>query len=192
MTYSKIAWIMLIGSSLFLLAAFNPSAMAFAARTPETKLDILNKLPRLWVVSQFGFGFGAILPAIGYLLLARGPYGANTPFPGILTAVSIGMLIGAGLWGINLVQRASDFEGFARGAHANWPFVVYTVLTLVGLAVWGYAYLQGNMPAWIGWGTLGPAVALFVLFIVFKDMPPFVYYLVNLELIWVLFKHAPK
>lgn len=192
MAYSKIAWILLIGSILFVLAAFNPSAMVFAALTPEAKLEILNKLPRLWVASQFGFGLGAILPAIGYLFLARSHYGLNTPFPGLLTAVSLGMLVGAGLWGISLVQRAGDLQGFAHGAHPNWPFVVYTVLTLVGLAVWGYAYLQGGMPAWLGWGTLGPAVALFAMFVVFKDMPPFVYYLVNLELVWVLFKNAPK
>lgn len=188
MSYTTIAWIILIGCLLFLFAAFNPSAIAFGARTPEARLEAIRNYERLWLISQYAFGLGAVLTAIGFFLFARA-YGGGG---GLLLPVSAGMLAGALLWGINLFMRATDFEGFANGAQPNWPFVAYTLLTMLGLAVWGYAYLQGGFPAWLGWGTLGPTALLFVLFVVFRDMPPFVYYVISLETVWVLFKSPPS
>jgi hypothetical protein len=191
MSYTTIAWIILIGCLLFLFAAFNPASMAFGAPTPEAKLEIIRRYERLWVISQYAFGLGAVVAAAGYLLLARAG-GPQAAYGGLLTLVSSGMLAGALLWGINLFMRATDFEGFANGTQPNWPFLTYTLLTLLGLAVWGYVFLQGGFPVWLGWGTLAPAVVLFALLVIFKDMPPFVYYLISLELVWVLFKQPPS
>jgi hypothetical protein len=182
MSNSTIGWIILVGCLLFFAAAFNPSAMAFAARDAAAKLEILNRHRSLWVVSQWGFGLGALVAAIGFSLLARG---SGSP---LVALASYGMLAGALLWGINLVLRATDLEGFAAGTQPNAPFLAYTLLTLLGLAVWGWFYLQGGYPAWLGWATLGPAVALFVLLLIFKDMPPFVYYVISLFTVWVLLR----
>jgi hypothetical protein len=191
MSYTTIAWIILIGCLLFLFAAFNPSAMVFGVQGAQAKLEVIRRHERLWVISQYAFGLGAVVAAAGYLLLARagGPLAAHG---GLLMLVSSGMLAGALLWGINLYMRATDFEGFANGTQPNWPFLAYTLLTLLGLAVWGYVYLQGGFPVWLGWGTMAPALILLGLLLVFRDMPPFVYYLIGLETVWVLFKQPPS
>ena len=191
MSHSTIAWIILVGCLLFLFAAFNPSAMAFGAQGAAAKLEVIRRHERLWVLSQYAFGLGAVVTAAGYLLLARS-YGPQSAFGGLLNLVSVGMLAGALLWGINLFACATDFEGFGNGTQPNWPFIAFTLLTLLGLAVWGYVFLQGGWPVWLGWGTLGLAVALFVLLLILKDMPPFVYYVISLELVWVLFKSPPS
>jgi hypothetical protein len=102
--------------------------------------------------------------------------------------VSYGMVAGALLWGINLIQRATDVEGFAAGAHPVWPFLAYTLLTMLALAVWGWFYLQGGFPAWLGWATLVPVLVLFVVLLVLRDMPPLFYYLITLMTVWVLFR----
>lgn len=187
MSNTNIAWILLVGCLLFLAAAFNPSSMAFAARDAAAKLEIISKHRSLWLVSQVGFGLGAVIAAFGFVLAARA-YAAGSPLVGW---VSYGMLAGALLWGINLVQRATDFEGFANGAQPNWPFILYTVLTLLGLAVWGWFYLQGGFPVWLGWATLVPTLLLLALFLITGDLPPFAYYLIALLTIWVLFRQPP-
>jgi hypothetical protein len=69
-------------------------------------------------VAQYGFGLGAVVSASGLILLAR-EFLNRVSFQGVLMIASVGMLAGALLWGINLIQRAKDFEGFAHGAHPN-------------------------------------------------------------------------
>ncbi|HVR78785.1 MAG TPA: hypothetical protein VMS99_10370, partial [Acidimicrobiia bacterium] len=142
----------------------------------------------LWLFSQYGFGLGAVVTASGFVLLASAKSAGSNPLAGL---ASYGMLIGALLWGINLVLRATDAEGFAAGTHPRWPFLVYTLLTMLGLAVWGWLYLQGDFPTWLGWATLVPIVTLFLVLIFLRDMPPFVYYVITLPTVWVLFSQTP-
>ncbi|MQC25893.1 MAG: hypothetical protein DWG76_00370 [Chloroflexi bacterium] len=182
MSNSTIGWVILVGCVLFLSAAFNPSAMAFGVQGAQAKLEVINRNSSLWVLSQYGFGLGAVVTAFGFVLLARAQGNA------LAGTVSYGMLVGALLWGINLFTRATDFAGFANGTQPTWPFLTYTFLTMLGLAVWGWFYLQGGFPIWLGWATLLPTLILFVLLAVFKDMPPFVYYLISLMTAWVLLK----
>lgn len=184
---SSVAGVLLSGCILFLAAAFNPSAMAFGATGAEAKLRIIEEHRGLWLLSQYGFGVGAVVTASGFVLLASAHAGGNR----LVGLVSYAMLIGALLWGINLVLRASDVEGFATGTHPRWPFLVYTLLTILGLAEWGWFYLQTGFPNWLGWATLIPILILFILLIVLGDMPPFVYYLITLLTVWVLFRQAP-
>ena len=62
-------------------------------------------------------------------------------------------------------------------------FPAYTLLTQLGLLAFGVAYLRAGYPAWLGGLTLGGAVVFFVVFsvvyLVFKDIPPFVYYVLT-------------
>lgn len=184
---STIAWVLLTGCLLFLAAAFNPSAMAFPAAGAEAKLKIIREHHVLWVLSQYGFGLGAVVTAAGFVLLASAHAGGTR----LVGLVSYGMLAGALVWGINLIQRATDVEGFAAGTHPVWPFLAYTLLTMLALAVWGWFYLQGDFPAWLGWATLVPILILFVLLVVLRDLPPFVYYVITLMTVGVLFRQMP-
>lgn len=191
MPYRLAAWVLLIGSLIFLFAAFNPTSMAvFPAATPDARLAAIQRHQSLWVISQVAFGLGAVIAALGYVLLARalGDQAVATVLP---RTASLGMLLGALLWGVNLVQRATDFAGFAQGTQPGWPFVVYSLLTIAGLAVWGWIYLQSGFPGWLGWATIGLAAVVLVLFVTLRDMPPFVYYVISLLAVGVLFLSPP-
>lgn len=125
MSYANIAWIILGASLLFLFAAFNPSAMAFAARTPEARLEIIHKRQGLWVVSQYAFAIGAIVAALGYVIFAR-QIAAENALGGWLTLASGGMLAGALLWASTstiapAISRASLTAGSPIGPSSPIP-----------------------------------------------------------------------
>ena len=64
----------------------------------------------------------------------------------------------------------------------RWPFLAYCMLTEVGLAILGYTLLRGYQPTWIGWMLIGSMVLLLVLTLIFRDMPPLMFYLVTVIL----------
>ena len=54
------------------------------------------------------------------------------------------------------------------------------MLTEIGLAILGYALLSSVLPSWIGWMLIGSMVLLLVLTLIYRDMPPLMFYLVTL------------
>jgi len=47
------------------------------------------------------------------------------------------------------------------------------------LLAFGVAYLRAGYPTWIGGITVGGAVIFFIVHLFFKDIPPFVYYILT-------------
>ena len=60
------------------------------------------------------------------------------------------------------------------------PCWAYVMLTEIGLAILGYALLSSDLPSWIGWMLIAGMVLLFVLTLIYRDMPPLMFYLVTL------------
>ena len=58
---------------------------------------------------------------------------------------------------------------------------------MAAFALLGYSLLQMGFPSWSAWLLIGGTLLLFVLYLVFRDMPPFVYYLMGLVLGIVLY-----
>jgi hypothetical protein len=54
------------------------------------------------------------------------------------------------------------------------------MLTIGGLALLGVGLLAGRFPLWLGWLTLGTDVVFLAGYLWFKDIPPFVFYLLLL------------
>lgn len=75
-----------------------------------------------------------------------------------------------------------DPDAFAEGRWPRWPLLAYFMLTEAGLAILGYALLRGDLAMWIGWMLIGSMVLLFVLTLIFRDMPPLMFYTVTLIL----------
>jgi len=67
-------------------------------------------------------------------------------------------------------------EEFARGELPAGPWLGYVWLTLLGLAVLGVACIAAS--TWVAVLLLASAVAFGVLFLVTRDIPPFLFYLV--------------
>lgn len=172
------AWLFVIGAVLFLAAAFNPSAAVFAESDPAEKLAIIQNQQMLWDISQLLFGAGATVTAVGVVVLAGRWMGTSAGIP--LLAGGLAMVLGALLWDVLVYERAVDPSAFVSGELSPSLFTAYTLLTLFGLLILGLSYIQVGLPGWLGYGTIVAALALFVGYLLFRDMPPFVYYLITL------------
>jgi len=83
-------------------------------------------------------------------------------------------------WGIIVYRRyAQPLEVVVLRPNIDWLFVVVTLLSQAGLVAYGVALLQAGYPRWLGWGTISLALLLAVAYFVFKDVPPFAYYVIT-------------
>ena len=168
------AILLLVGSVLFLIAAFMPVSWVFAEPSPAAKLEIIDSNRTAWATSQVLFGLGATIAAIGLGFVAyhlRGTPGAVWACIGL-----VAVILGAVFWDGHVYLRAIDPEGFVEGRLIGWLFPAYALLTQAGLMAFGVAYLRAGYPAWLGGVTVGGAVIFFIVYFVFKDIPPMVYY----------------
>ena len=171
--------VMIVGSALFLCAAFTPiSFRVFPEKSNTRKLEVIRASPTSWSVTQILFGLGALVTAIGVGLLA---YASRRQPSAWLIWTSMAVLIpGAVLWLWHLYGRTVDPVAFAEGRWPRWPLLAYFILTEIGLAILGYALLRSDLPKWIGWILIGSMVLLFVLTLIYRDVAPFWFYLVTL------------
>jgi hypothetical protein len=174
--------LIIVGSALFLCAANAPiSFRVFApGRSASHKLEAIRGSPAAWLVTQILFGLGASVTVIGIGVLA---YGLGRQPPVWLIWISVALLtIALVLWLWHLCGRTVDPDAFAEGRWPRWPLLAYFMLTEAGLAILGYALLRGDLAMWIGWMLIGSMVLLFVLTLIFRDMPPLMFYTVTLIL----------
>ena len=167
------AIILLVGSVLFIIAAFMPVSRVYAEPSQAAKLEIITSNRTAWSASQVLFGLGASIAAIGLGFVTyhlRGTPGAVWVYIGLAAVI-----LGAVLWDGLMYLRAIDPEGFVEGRLISWPFPVYTLLTQVGLIAFGVSYLRAGYPAWLGGITVGGAVVFFIVLFVLKDIPLFFY-----------------
>jgi hypothetical protein len=170
--------VLIFGSILFLVAAFSPISRIFAEPDAHKKLEIILNEKSAWTFSQVFFALGALITAAGlgltvYQLRA-------TPDSAWAYSALAALVIGAVLWSWDVYLRAADPPAFVAGTLPAWPFITYTLLTQAGLAVVGIVLLRSALPVWVAWLLIGGSLLFFVLYLVLKDMPPFVYYILTL------------
>lgn len=175
--YKVSGLVLFIGSVLFAAAAFSPVSQVFGARDIEKKVEILTGAPTQWVISQILFGLGAVVTALGIGFLAAALTNA-TASRLLWLAMSL-LLVGAAFWSWHVGLRALDPIAFAQGEFPHWNFAVYSVLTQIGFVLVGIAILKTDLASWSGWMLIIGMSAFFVLMVIFRDMPPFVYYLLT-------------
>ncbi|MDQ0577004.1 MFS family permease [Agromyces albus] len=171
--------VMILGSVLFLVAAFMPiSARVFPETSPAKKLERISESMRAWIVSQVLFGLGSLVTVIGIGLLASD--GRDGSFAWLMLISTALLMLALVPWFGHLYARAADPAAFAEGAMPAWLFLLYAALTEVGLAIFGVALLVSPYPDWLGWVVIVGMALLIVLTIVLRDMPPFFFYVVTL------------
>ncbi len=184
----KMSGIMIIlGSVLFLIAAFLPISRVFPEPSAVRKLEIIRDAPNAWLVTQIFFALGAMVTVIGIALVAY--RFRDQSFTVLMQASVAVLLLGALLWIWHVYARTVDPAAFAEGALPAWPLVLYFLLTPAGLAVFGVALLRSALPQWVGWLMIGSMVLFLVLTVIVRDMAPLVYYVITLLTGVMLYGH---
>jgi hypothetical protein len=169
----------MLGSVLFLIAAFLPiSIRVFPEPSAVRKLEIIRDAPNAWLVTQIFFALGAMVTVIGIALVAY--RFRNQSFTVLMQASVAVLFLGALLWIWHVYVRTVNPAAFAEGSLPAWPLVLYFLLTPTGLVVFGVALLRSALPQWVGWIVISSMALFFVLTVIFRDIPPFVYYLITL------------
>ena len=190
MTFERISGILLlIGSALFLTAAFLPISWVFAERDLGKKVEMITAAPESWRIAQFLFGAGALIAAIGFLYVYFHLRIRGAPIASLVAFLLA--IAGALLWARHTYMRGVDPVAFVHKMMTpRWLAGAYLVLTQGALLALGIALRDANYPGWISWLNIGSAIAFSLILILFQDLPPFVYYLV-LAVTAIVFLRSP-
>ena len=172
--------VLLTGSLLFLVAAFMPYSRVFVENDPATRLDIINRYSTMWNLGQVLFALGSLVTVLGltfFLFRYRDGVSGSWAWIGVLL-----LLAGAVLWTWHCLERLISPEGFANGTLTPYLFTIYSIFTQAGLICFGIFLLGTGLSGWTGWMLIAGMVILGILYVIFRDMPPFVYYVLTLVL----------
>ena len=175
MSTSELAGLLLVlGSVVFSVGAGIGVPRVHTERDPQVRLRMLREGAVAWRVAQPFYLVGPLIVPVGLGVLATDvPSGAERT----LVAASAALVLGGALaWAWVVYLRTVDVPAFALGTLPAWPFVTYVWSTIGGLVLLGGGLLSGDLPAWLGWLTSVGAVALLVLYLRTKDLPPFTFY----------------
>ena len=169
---------MVIGSVVFGVGAAIGVPRVFTERDPQARLRMLEEGLRRWRMAQPLYGLGPFITSVGVgYLAADGPAGwTRALFVGACSALGIG----AAAWSWSLYLRGTRISDFALGGLPSWPFTTYVLLTICSLALLGIGLVNSASPVWPGWLTIGVDVAFLAGYLRFKDIPPFVFYVLLL------------
>ena len=167
-----------VGSALFLCAAFTRFPFGSLRRSPPLEAEGYSSLAYRLV----GYADPVRAGRVSHRNRYRSTCLRSTP--AIIGVAHLGKRGRPGsaallrLW--HLYRRTVDPVAFAEGRWPRWPLLAYFMLTEIGLAILGYALLSSDLPTWIGWMLIGSMVLLLVLTLIYRDMPPLMFYLVTL------------
>jgi len=171
--------ITVIGSILYIFAAA-PMSRIYGGRDADAVVAEIQAHWRAYVVSQTMFGAGSVVTGVGTALMAVRFAEASGPLLPVVGALS--MLGGGVLWALISYDRTLDFERFFREYGSfGWRAVAWLALTGIGLAIYGFIFLDAGFPEWVAYGTwvlvglqVGGAI------VAPKLVPPQIYYLATL------------
>ena len=178
MSIERISGIMLLlGSVIFLIAAFVPASWVFAERDPQKKIEMINTAPGAWRFAQFLFGLGATIAAIALLFVYIHLKDNGAGNEGL--AAFILAMTGVIFWDWHVFLRANDPQAFAFGQlEPNWTYAPYAILTNAALVLLGLALFTAKYPRWLGWTSIISGIFFTLCLIIFHDIPPFTFYLI--------------
>lgn len=176
-------WLLIIGALVFNIAAFAPFNMRFfTSNSAESRAAMIERGPWMWRALCVLFMAGAVLTVAGLLLLTL-DLGIWWLWIGLAAAV-----VGTYFWlRINLFRLAAVPQAVANNPGAARPwFRWYVLLTQAAWIIFGLALLNTTLPAWLGWGLIVVTAVTFGLYVITRDLPPFVFYLLTLVIGGVL------
>jgi hypothetical protein len=168
--------VLLAGAAAFCAVAFAPASFVFGMSDAHERRAYLDRHARSWRWGQLPFAAGAVVSAVGLLVLGRDLDGT----PGTAVSWAGGLAIVASLpWAEHCRLRALSAADFLDGRLPGWHFVVFVWGTLAALAVTGAALLDTDLPRWTAWFVLGSSACFAAAMLRFRDLPPFLLYVVT-------------
>ena len=183
------------GGSLCWAIGISMVGNVHATKDAAARLEMLERHRRLWILGQFLAAAGTAATPMGFARFARQlgtEPGPSSKAGRKLAAVSAAaMLAGGPLFIAALADRAAHLRKFAYREGASWPFLSYAGLQTAGIGALGAALLVSPVkgPAAVGSAVSAPLFAAILLR--YKDIPPFVFYLLELAVGIRLLRYEP-
>jgi hypothetical protein len=151
--------------------------MVHATKDPAARLAMLQGSRGPWITGQFLAAAGTAALPVGFARFAQ----AAKPGPAknLAAGAAAALLAGAPLFVAALADRASDLEKFAYRRGASWPFLTYSWLHIGALGALGAGLLLSPLKPWSGITAAASAPVFGAILAGTKDIPPFVFYLVE-------------
>jgi hypothetical protein len=163
--------LMIVGSIVFGIGAGIGVPRVPSTADPEERLRLLEERRTAWRVAQPLYVAGPLIVAVGVGLI---------PGSAAFVIASVLLFLGVLAWAYSCYRRAVSPAAFARGELPGLPFATYVLLTIAGLALSGGGLLTADYPSWLGWVVLVADAVFLIAYVVTRDIPPFVFYLVTL------------
>ena len=161
--------------------------MVHATKDPAARLAMLQQSRGLWVAGQFLAAAGTAAVPVGFIRFAQAI--RSGPSKTLASGAAAALLAGAPLFVVALADRASDLEKFAYRRGPNWPFLTYAGLHIGALAALGPALLLSPLKPWTGITVVASVPVFGTILAGTKDIPPFVFYLVEAAVGAQLMRH---
>ncbi|HZD57128.1 MAG TPA: hypothetical protein VE136_10420 [Anaerolineales bacterium] len=175
--------VLIVGLVLVLVAAFAGPPRLYQDPDSDNRLQIIADYPGRWLASNLFFILAGVVTAVGLGLFSLH---LRASISGWITGLAAaGYTLGTIAWMVLMAGRAVNPEPYFR----NYTFSPLTVallwLILVGLLLYGVAFLQAGYPGWLGFGTIAGtgligAAALFFPNQFYASFPPQILYLFTL------------
>ena len=174
----------IVGSLLFLYAAFSPIASQYFLEPDiQKRIEIIEADRAGWAIKSGLFATGSTIVAVGLLLFAwhiHRNQDAVARRLSYLLAGATGVTAALGLVGY--------FAGVDRTpeeivvATADWTLSAYAavILTQLALLTTGVVLLRAGYPRWFGWTVLILTALTVIVLVLVRAFPPLLFYLITL------------
>lgn len=185
----------LYGAALYMFVKDSNGPVIFGP-PPHEWLRLVGEHADTWRMATIPFMVGPIVTVLGFAGLEASLRRAGDPGYGQLGLMAVAF--GAALWVIDLAARLTIDPWAAKAlaatgaipdvytAVSSWMsvlYVIYTILTFVGLSLYGAAILHSTLtPNWAGWVAAVYGLLGLVYFAITRDAPPFMHYLIPIML----------
>lgn len=144
--------LLILGFALVLIASFVGPNGVYTAPDNATRMEIIAQNQGRWKATNLIWAFGSLATASGMLLITLGLRNDGNTI--LLYLAATVFSIGSVAWAVYAFQRIGDPEGNLYTTPPAPQSLVFAYATIVGLALYGLAFLLGSYPNWLGYTLL--------------------------------------
>jgi hypothetical protein len=174
---------MVIGFVIVVIASSVGPGKVYAERDPAARLEIIAQERGRWVSSNVLFALGGLVTALGLVLLAS--HSRSGEGGSLAAAAAMAYGLGSVAWAIYLAQRTIDPGSYLYTEPMPAFLAAFGALPLVGLGLFGLAWLRLGVVSWLGYLTAAGAALIALGWVLFPaqfyaSFPPQLLYLFTL------------